>query len=69
MKRKLNLEALSAAQFEALWDALAQYVDNNNPDECGEDLVPRARFEGAEDLLKECDVFAACAALKKAGAL
>lgn len=51
----MRLEIKTKVEFEALWTALQQYVDNNDPEECGADNSDPAVFEAAQRLLAKCD--------------
>lgn len=60
---------LTEYEFDALHEALSQYVSNNDPDELAERHGPdsvtddeRKRYEAAEDLLAQLDTLCALAA-------
>ena len=54
------LPKLSRDELIALHDALAQYVENNDPEEIGEDAAPK--YAAGVDLMKAVDAYRASAA-------
>jgi hypothetical protein len=58
----MKLEALTNDELHALWDALQQYVDNNDPEECGEKNVKLDTFKAAQSMLSKVDAYVASAA-------